>query len=569
MCGLLEPISRPFFKGREGAEIRLSGRGEEEVVALIDEIEDALNGLWSVAHRGEWVYAEARMTSLLEVLGTAFQGYIQKKLRARDLWRAGFKGVEDALQVGIQILHRWNQMVALLTKLEWIGGNHAHVYGGAYDTAALDAFRGRLEEILSIRLAHEAMKRLLSEQELTALLAGDAFQPFDQINSLLVSKFQEPLWKAAKDEYGRRMGSTEARTSQKLKETLSGVILPAMSAAVAEYASAGTGAVAQPYQAFQQLDRYTKLLENPNVARALQAEIDAVLRCFEGYLDGVRTDFERRAHQGPGRGGGSGASIVQEMEWVIQADRKVTHTMKLFRGLRDSRTGGGLQGLCDDLTKDMRAHKGALFQRWQARTEESLHEIRIEKRGKLMDLDSQHGHIKLHYNDELVALLKEVRQLAATVFCAPGGAGYDALRKSRREILELGEEEAAPGKEDESEMALAELRERVLLLKSMTPRLNPVNYGALATKIEEVSDALCRGSDEFDVEYYRRARAAGACDYETYNMPKTPFSALREWEQSSMVDEKRRHGEASISTVVRRTSAKVPPLPSTGARYCR
>ncbi len=134
----------------------------------------------------------------------------------------------------------------------------------------------------------------------------------------------------------------------------------------------------------------------------------------------------------------------------------------------------------------------------------------------------------------------EVRQLAATVFCAPGGAGYDPLRKSRREILELGEEEAAPGKEDESEMALAELRERVLLLKSMTPRLNPVNYGALATKIEEVSDALCRGSDEFDVEYYRRARAAGACDYETYNMPKTPFSALREWEQSSMVDEKRR-----------------------------
>ena len=419
VCGLLEPISRPFFKGREGAEIRLSGMGEEEVVALIDEIEDALNGLWSVAHRGEWVYAEARMTSLLEVLGTAFQGYIQKKLRARDLWRAGFKGVEDALQVGIQILHRWNQMVALLTKLEWIGGNHAHVYGGAYDTAALDAFRGRLEEILSIRLAHEEMKRLLSEQELTALLAGDAFQPFDQINSLLVSKFQEPLWKAAKDEYGRRMGSTEARTSQKLKETLSGVILPAMSAAVAEYASAGTGAVAQPYQAFQQLDRYTKLLENPNVARALQAEIDAVLRCFEGYLDGVRTDFERRAHQGPGRGGGSGASIVQEMEWVIQADRKVTHTMKLFRGLRDSRTGGGLQGLCDDLTKDMRAHKGALFQRWQARTEESLHEIRIEKRGKLMDLDSQHGHIKLHYNDELVALLKEVRQLAALGFDLP------------------------------------------------------------------------------------------------------------------------------------------------------
>ena len=52
----------------------------------------------------------------------------------------------------------------------------------------------------------------------------------------------------------------------------------------------------------------------------------------------------------------------------------------------------------------------------------------------------------------------------ATVFCAPGGAGYAPLRKSRREILELGEEEAAPGKEDESEMALAELRERVLLI---------------------------------------------------------------------------------------------------------
>lgn len=120
----------------------------------------------------------------------------------------------------------------------------------------------------------------------------------------------------------------------------------------------------------------------------------------------------------------------------------------------------------------------------------------------------------------------EVRALAIKSFCAPDSEFFAALTQN------------VDGDASE-DRALAELRERVRLIKTMTPRLNPANYGGLATKIKEVSDALGRGTND-DVEYYRRARAAGACYYETYEMPQTEIASLRQWEKSSMVDEKRR-----------------------------
>ena len=40
---------------------------------------------------------------------------------------------------------------------------------------------------------------------------------------------------------------------------------------------------------------------------------------------------------------------------------------------------------------------------------DKLGNIKVDKSGKLMDMNSQDGRIELHYNDELVVLLREVR----------------------------------------------------------------------------------------------------------------------------------------------------------------
>ena len=48
-----------------------------------------------------------------------------------------------------------------------------------------------------------------------------------------------------------------------------------------------------------------------------------------------------------------------------------------------------------------------------------LQEIKLEKTGKLMDFHVADGHVNLHFNDDLVSLLREVRALQALGFAIP------------------------------------------------------------------------------------------------------------------------------------------------------
>ena len=88
-----------------------------------------------------------------------------------------------------------------------------------------------------------------------------------------------------------------------------------------------------------------------------------------------------------------------------------------------------------------------------------------------------------------------------------------------------------------SKIELAELRERVRQLVALTARLRPGNYGALAIKVQEVAVALGRGTDD-EVDYYLDAKMSGNLKFETYEMPITGMSALREYETSAALSDK-------------------------------
>ena len=58
---------------------------------------------------------------------------------------------------------------------------------------------------------------------------------------------------------------------------------------------------------------------------------------------------------------------------------------------------------------DLQAWKASCFAEWTQSTVDKLGDIKVDKSGKLMDMNSRDGRIELHYNDELVVLLREVR----------------------------------------------------------------------------------------------------------------------------------------------------------------
>lgn len=61
-----------------------------------------------------------------------------------------------------------------------------------------------------------------------------------------------------------------------------------------------------------------------------------------------------------------------------------------------------------DLQREARQWRDTQFSDWSARTLDSLGSIKMDQSGKLMDMDSRDGRIRLHYNENLVTLLRQV-----------------------------------------------------------------------------------------------------------------------------------------------------------------
>jgi hypothetical protein len=84
-------------------------------------------------------------------------------------------------------------------------------------------------------------------------------------------------------------------------------------------------------------------------------------------------------------------------------------------------------------------------------------------------------------------------------------------------------------KNPEKQLEEGELRFRVRRLAQMVSRLNSGNYGALANKLIGINDALGRGTPD-ECDYYGAARDSPKLDFQTYEMPSSPLSSLRDWE---------------------------------------
>jgi len=84
-------------------------------------------------------------------------------------------------------------------------------------------------------------------------------------------------------------------------------------------------------------------------------------------------------------------------------------------------------------------------------------------------------------------------------------------------------------KNPEKQLEEGDLRFRVRRLAQMVSRLNTGNYGALANKLIGISDALGRGTQD-ECDYYGSARDSPKLDFQTYEMPSSPLSSLRDWE---------------------------------------
>nr|BBC28429.1 cytoplasmic dynein 1b heavy chain [Yamagishiella unicocca] len=428
-----------------------AGMGWEAAKELVDLTVTALRAAWPVKLPiGGWAMGQKRTDNFLRVVGAALAAYVQRRvlqLAGRggtgaaagggDLWSGPFPDVRAVLVGASGLMTRWVQESGGLVEDWRLGvetGGHDWE-GAAFADPYVRAFQERLEEVYNMREMVDELAKLLGREEAGALGVQQVFAPFQGLQALQVSEFTAHIWKAALEDFEKRMGPIEQRISQKLKELFGSVIIPSLTSAIGtgrggDRSAAGSSLI-QPQQVFAEIKRYSSLMGRRNIASALQTEKEHLAKQVDRHLDSVQAEFD--THRDSATGGSKvapvgrvTASIVERIMWCMQTSQKlgkVSEVLKhMLRGgvAGDEGSGGAALrntiGVVSQLAKEVEAFRKEQYAAWEEWMSEELSEMANWKNSKLMTFDSQNSHVKTHFNDQLVLLLREVRQLQSLGF---------------------------------------------------------------------------------------------------------------------------------------------------------
>ncbi|TKS81144.1 Cytoplasmic dynein 2 heavy chain 1 [Collichthys lucidus] len=266
------------------------------------------------------------------------------------------------------------------------------------------------KKVLTLRMVHEKLLRLLPGGKQQALTSDRVFEPFSGLNPLHYNPYTEPLWRAAVAQFERLMAPSEQEVAGRLKSYIADV-------------------QDNPQQLLQVFQKHKELIRRPTISKELQSERETLLARLLDYNKGLKTDFESRCHGGPGDKSGpligrNLPEVVNKIVWVRQLIHKVEDSVRIAEALLSDLSGfKGFLHFCDDLLEVLRAYEQEQFEDWSRDILSGLGDpksgISLQASNRVMDLDHVDGRLKIQYSDRLVSLLREVRQLSALGFSIP------------------------------------------------------------------------------------------------------------------------------------------------------
>ena len=206
---LLQPISKGFTD--------MNSLSLSDAVELVEVTQDTLDDVWKQLEHNP-PYEEPRMRHFLDVIGSAFICYLQRKLGELDIWHGPYQHVKDGLQVGQTICEKWSAATEQLTGQVWKRFTDHPWKGEKHVADTVVQLGKRLEEITALRTVHEHLLRLLTAQEQEEFQIVHVFTPFSGINPLQYNLYTQPLWTAAMKRYEKSMAPIEGRIASMLRQ---------------------------------------------------------------------------------------------------------------------------------------------------------------------------------------------------------------------------------------------------------------------------------------------------------------------------------------------------------------
>ncbi|KAG2385509.1 hypothetical protein C9374_003324 [Naegleria lovaniensis] len=353
---------------------------------LIDKVKDALDSLWVDVFDPK-PYPEARMRHLIEVIGSSLGRFIQMKLGQVDIWRDDYLSVKKKLDSSIETCFHWTKSVDDLIALWTVDGNHKWK-GGNFKDLFIQQLLHRLEEIERIRSSYEQLANNLSSEECCKL---DCFSPFSGLNPLYITPYAEQSWNSAVFRFEEMIQPLEKRISEKLRTKLSALS-------------------SKPLLLLLEFDKNRDLIRRENIKRELTQERSTLLGQLRSHVQTLKAELDNQKYDK----NNATNDIVSRIVSVKQIEEKLKSTVITITTFLDDLTESQkLQEQCGSIQMEVENFINSEKTKWEREVEKSKDELSLK--GSMISLDKNKKMV-VNYNERLISLLREVRQLSVLGF---------------------------------------------------------------------------------------------------------------------------------------------------------
>jgi len=386
---------------------------------LIEKTLDALNSVWS-AEGGENMYPQVRMQHLFGCIGSSLCKYIQQSVGSLQVWDGLSGEVRLRLKSAIRLCDLWTVVPRKLTQTFWSGSSNTW-RGSSHEDTYVNAFKNRLNQVLSVLTLSDELYQLLSPDERGSFRIDKLFAPLKSTNPFLYNPYSEPKWAKALKEFELLIDPVESAVATHFKRNTAPLLT-------------------SPKLLLREFQKYKNLLERPSIRRSLVSErevlfslLNDMIRKFEVSVDRIESGQVFDEEEGSlGNIRGLVSSRVSAVVMLKQIESKLATILSTSVSvLRDVKGYDALATSCENLVHRIRGEINGRFDNWMSEMQDKIDDddAAFKLQGSLMGWTSD-GILTVNFSNELVTFLREVRQLDDLGFDLPKPSSSKSRQKN-------------------------------------------------------------------------------------------------------------------------------------------
>ncbi|CAF0769940.1 unnamed protein product [Adineta steineri] len=378
-----------------------------ELVDVVEKTQDVYDEIWRQVEYDE--YPEQRMKHLLTITSNAFVQSVQKQLSNIDFWSDSKDSIKNRehLRNGANICERWSMAVEQLTSIYWRNYLPHPWKGEPFQATYLIQFKKRLNQIISIRSSYDQSLRFNPSMNKENFSPNIVFAPFSNLNPIQFNPYTDPQWNSAMDQFENIMSQADRDIARQLREHFQKIR-------------------SDPQQMLSDFKRYFDLIQRDTIRQELAPERELLLKQFENDLKTSTDDFQNLTSGGKKSNtqGGNRTAIAVALDTSRQIEAKVNTIINDGNKLVSDLSGfARVASSAKQLKQDIIKWRKDKFKEWCQDTIRAIDDpsqaLSLETSGRLMEIDSRDGKLRVLYGDRLTNLLNEVRQLSSLDYEIP------------------------------------------------------------------------------------------------------------------------------------------------------